>query len=99
MPTEEEDDPVEKNLLAGLFPRDTDMELVNDDEPFTPSKCSCSLCQEINESVRRWNEMKGEVSPILKAFIKSINETEHIAEQAEDDKQFVKGIVVDLKNP
>ena len=106
MPTdeeaEEEEEPLEKKLLAGLLPTEpteTDMELVNDEEPFTPSKCSCSLCQEINEAVRRWNEMKDEVSPILKAFIKSVNETEHIAEHAEEDKQFVKGIIVDFKNP
>ena len=70
-----------------------------DEEMFTPSTCPCKICREINISVSTWKQISKHSIPFVNCIVRSISATEQIAHNAEDEKQFIKGVHIDLHHP
>ena len=80
---------------------DDTIEVVPEDQVdmFTPSTCTCTTCAEINASVRAWKNMQEHPVPIVNMVLQAISKTEPLVHAVEEDKQFIKGITIDLHNP
>ena len=76
-----------------------DLDDICQEEMFTPSTCTCKVCSEINAAVTKWKDIPTHSIPLVNCIIKSISATEQMAHQAEDEKQFMKGVHIDLHNP
>ena len=103
MPEEgEKSEEKEGDVIEDLIVDEDEFETVADEdtEMFTPSACQCAVCLEANEAVTHWPE--GDIAhhiPLIGIIKKAIDKTEPLARRGEDDKQFAKGVCIDLSNP
>ena len=101
MPTQEEDE--DEDLVSALLSSDEENLDLEDEgnHPFQPSSCTCALCTETNYAVKHWKDLKEspDVVGLMKILVDAVDATEWQALDAEDNKQFHAGTVIDLNNP
>ena len=88
---EEEEEEEEEEALELVPEEDVGM--------FTPSTCSCTTCSAINASVRGWKNTQEHPVPLINMVLQAITKTEPIAHAVEEDKQFIRGVSIDLHHP
>ena len=70
-----------------------------DTEMFVPSSCPCDVCTGTNMAVSEWGEYGDHPIPLVKMIRDAITGTENVAHAAEDEKQFLRGIHINLRTP